>query len=242
MVALTPQFAAPEQLTGDAITTATDVYALGVLLFILLTGQHPTGGTLRAAADLVKAVVDTEPARASDAVDLFPTGNADTTVLATKRGTTPDKLRRVLRGDLDTIIAKALKKDPSERYASVAALGDDLRHYLKNQPITARPDTLTYRAAKFIWRNGTAVVLATLTIISISAGIVGTLIETQKARAQRDFALRQVEQTEALDEFHQSCSPTQHLPASRSPLINYWNEPSTSWNGSMGPTILIGWS
>lgn len=201
--ALTPEFAAPEQLTGEAITTATDVYALGVLLYMLLTGQHPAGITPRTAADLVKAVVDTEPGRASDAVDSFRAGSIATMELASKRSTTPDKLRRVLRGDLDTIIAKTLKKDPAERYASVSALADDLRRYLKKQPITARPDTITYRAAKFIWRNGTAVALATLTVIAISAGLVGTLIETRNARTQRDFALRQMQQAEALDEFHQ---------------------------------------
>jgi serine/threonine protein kinase/Tfp pilus assembly protein PilF len=201
--AMTPEFAAPEQLTGDPITTATDVYSLGVLLFILLTGQHPAGVTPRTAADLVKAVVDTESSRPSDAVDSFRAGVEATSALATKRGTTPDKLRRMLRGDLDTVLAKALKKDPTERYPSAAAFADDLGRYLKNLPITARPDKLTYRAAKFIWRHRAAVALATLTIIAVSAGIIGTLIETQRARTQRDFALRQMEQTEALDEFHQ---------------------------------------
>ena len=200
--ALTPEFAAPEQLTGEPITTATDVYSLGVLLYILLTGQHPAGTTPRTTADLVKAVVDTEPGRASDAVDSFRAGTQATTELASRRNTTPDKLRRVLRGDLDTILAKTLKKDPAERYPSVSALADDLRRYLKKQPITARPDTLTYRAAKFIWRNGTAVALATLTVIAVSAGLVGTLIETRNARMQRDLALRQMQQTETLDEFH----------------------------------------
>jgi serine/threonine protein kinase len=105
--ALTPEYAAPEQVTGGAVSTATDVYTLGVLLYVLLTGQHPAASSLRSHADLIKAIVDIEPPRPSDVV--------------------PDKVRRLLRGDLDTIVGKALKKKPEERYASVTALADDLR-------------------------------------------------------------------------------------------------------------------
>src|SRR5262245_32960600 len=109
--ALTPQFAAPEQITAGPISTATDVYALGVLLYLLLTGHHPAGAGPRSTADLVKAIVDTEPSRLSDMVIRNRT---DAAVLANaaSRASTPDKLRRLLRGDLDTIIAKTLKKDP----------------------------------------------------------------------------------------------------------------------------------
>jgi tetratricopeptide (TPR) repeat protein len=122
---------------------------------------------------------------------------------AAKRGTTPEKLHRQLRGDLDTVIAKALKKDPQERYISVVALGDDLRRYLRNEPISARPDTITYRAAKFIRRNRTAVALGCLVVIASLAGVTGILIQTRTARIQRDFALRQVERSAALSGFHE---------------------------------------
>jgi len=196
--ALTPQFAAPEQVTGGAVTTATDVYALGVLLYLLLTGQHPTGPGPHSPADLIKAIAESEPLRASDAIT-----SVDAKNVAEKRAGTPDRLRRQLRGDLDTMVGKALKKNPQERYASVTALADDLHRYLKHEPISARPDTIAYRAGKFVRRNRTAVTLASLALIAAVAGVAGTMIQARTARRQRDFALRQVDRAEALNEFNE---------------------------------------
>jgi eukaryotic-like serine/threonine-protein kinase len=195
--ALTPQFAAPEQVTGAAITTATDVYALGVLLYLLLTGLHPAGPAPHSAANLVKAIVEAEPLRPSDVI-----ASAGAKTVAEKRSTTPEKLRSQLRGDLDTVIGKALKKDPRERYSSVTTFGDDLRRYLKHEPISARPDTLVYRAAKFIRRNRMAVALATLAVIAATAGVTGTLIQARTARRQRDFAVRQLSRAEAINDLN----------------------------------------
>lgn len=221
---LTPEYASPEQLTAGDVTTATDVYALGVLLYVLLGGRHPVGAaTLRSPADLLKAIVDTEPPRLSDAVARTEQASETLTDNAARRSTTPQKLRRLLRGDLDTIVAKALKKNPQERYASVTALADDLRRYLDHQPISARPDTLAYRAAKFVRRNRTPVALAALALAALAAGLVGTvtqarkatrqaaLAETQRSRAdqeartageQRDFALRQLSRAEAINDLN----------------------------------------
>jgi serine/threonine protein kinase len=183
--ALTPQYAAPEQLTGQAVTIATDVYALGVLLYLLLSGRHPAGSGAHSPAELVKAVLDLEPPRASDTVT-----SDDSNLIAERRGTTEDKLRRELRGDLDTIVSKALKKKPQERYTSVAAFADDLQRYLKNEPISARPDTLAYRTAKFVRRNRTVVVL-TATAIALVIGSLSTglwIANRERKIAERRFA------------------------------------------------------
>ena len=195
---MTPAYAAPEQLTGDPVTTATDVYALGVLLFVLLTGQHPAGPGPHSPADLVKFTVETVPSRLSDVVS---SNEADLRYAAT-HSTTPEKLRHALRGDLDTIVAKALKKSPRERYTSVTALADDLRRYLQHEPIGARPDALGYRAAKFVRRNRLAVALATLAFVVSVAGLVGTITQARTARLQRDFALRQLSRAETMNDLN----------------------------------------
>ena len=200
--AMTPEYAAPEQVTGAPVTTATDVYALGVLLYVLLTGEHPAGTGLHSAAGLVKAIVDEEPRRVSQVVT--QTKNAEAgTANAARRSATPDKLRRLLRGDLDTIVGKALKKNPQERYSSVTALADDLRRYLRHEPISARPDTLAYRASKFARRNRAAVALTAFAMMAIIAGLAGTITQARTARRQRDFALRQLDRAEAINEFNQ---------------------------------------
>ncbi|MFZ0804695.1 MAG: serine/threonine-protein kinase, partial [Candidatus Sulfotelmatobacter sp.] len=135
--ALTPQYAAPEQMKNLPVTTATDVYALGVLLYVLLGGHHPAGPNVQSPAELIKAVLETEPRRLSDSV-----AAGDGKKVSEYRKTTSEKLQRQLRGDLDTIIGKAIKKDPSERYASVSAFADDLNRYLERRPIRARPDAM----------------------------------------------------------------------------------------------------
>ena len=194
--ALTPQYAAPEQLNGEAVTTAADVYSLGMLLYVLLTGRHPLGGNIKTPADLVKAILEEEPRRPSDIVTQGLDGLEEWH--AARRCSTPERLHRVLRGDLDTIVAKTLKKDPSERYVSVTALADDLRRYLRNEPISARPDTVGYRAVKFMRRNSTVVTLAAIIVAASGAGLVATLLQVRSTRAERDLAVRQLSRAERI--------------------------------------------
>ena len=199
--AMTPQFAAPEQLKGEAVTTATDVYALGVLLYLLLTGQHPAGSARQTPANLVRAIVDSEPPKPSDAV--MRSGGKMACVNAARRSVTKEKLSRLLRGDLDTIISKALKKEPSERYSSVTAMADDLRRYLRNEPIGARRDSLRYLATKFVRRNRLAVALATVALMAALGGVAGILMEVRSAHTQRDLALHHLARAERISDLNE---------------------------------------
>ncbi len=194
--ALTPQFAAPERVTGGTITTATDIYSLGTLLYLLLTGKHPLGAGQRSAADLIEMIVDKEPLRASEA-----SASLDANSVTAQRSSTPDRLRRQLRGDLDTILAKALKKNPVERYSSVSSFADDLQRYLRNEPISARPDTFTYRAVKFVRRNRATVALSTLAFLALMAGVAGTVLQARTASRQRDVALRERDRANRIADF-----------------------------------------
>ena len=164
-IGMTPQYAAPEQVRGQPVTTATDIYALGVLLYELLTGQRPYDVSQRSPAEIERIVCDTEPPRPSSTL-----GSDDAGDRARNRATTPERLQRRLRGDLDTIIAKAMKKEPAERYPTVAALAEDLRRSLQHETINARPDSPAYRAAKFARRHRAGVALASA--IAVGIGIV----------------------------------------------------------------------
>ena len=182
--ALTLEYAAPEQVTGAAVTTATDIYSLGLLLYLLLTGQHPAGSGQHSTAALIKTIVEAEPARASDAARA---GDPDQ---ARKRRTGPEKLARELRGDLDTIIGKALKKNPSERYDSVQALAADLRRSLRHEPISARPDTAAYHLRKYVRRHWIGVTLTTCITLMLAGFAVVQAVQLRRITRERDRADR----------------------------------------------------
>jgi len=179
--AFTPDYASPEQILGEPLTVASDVYSLGVVLYELLAGSRPYRLKRDSRGALEDAIVQAEPARPSDAA--------------------PPVLRTELRGDLDTITLKALKKNPAERYATVNALAEDITRYLEHRPVLARPDSGWYRLRKFVRRNRVAVTAATAaaaSLVMVTGFAVGQMVE---ARAQRDQAERMRQRALATSDF-----------------------------------------
>jgi serine/threonine protein kinase len=174
--ALTPDYASPEQIVGQAVTTASDIYSLGVLLFELLTGERPhkVSGS---RAELEEAILTLEPQKPSESVTAAPAAGA--------RGCTIRSLSRALRGDLDAITRKALKKAPVERYATADALSEDIERYLEGEPIAARRDGGWYVARKFVARHKASVVGASIAMAAIVATAAIALYEAHAAAGPR---------------------------------------------------------
>ena len=189
---LTFDAAAPEQIRGEPVSTVTDIYALGILLYQLLSGRHPTNEDSPTPAARARAIIEVEPERLSRAV---------TRDAAATRGAPVERLRTLFAGDLDNIVAKALDKDPARRYQTVAALADDLTRYGRHQPVSARPATWAYRAAKFVRRNRGAVIAGALVWSALIGAAVITALQARAARVQRDEARYQSERADAEVEF-----------------------------------------
>ncbi len=164
---LTPDYAAPEQIRGDAPTTATDVYGIGAVLYELLALRRPFGQLSARWNDLERVLREPPP----------PLSRSEGLDSAT---------RRALGGDLETIVQKALHKEPGRRYASAAELGDDLRRYLARRPVRARPDSIGYRLSKFVARNTAASITALALIVSVGLGAAGTVSQAREARLQAE--------------------------------------------------------
>lgn len=186
MLLMTPEYASPEQMRGEAITTATDVYSLGVVLYGLLTGRRPYRTTGRLPHEMARAVLEQEAERPSASVDRADAASAD--AVSVVRASTPEKLKRRLRGDMDNIVLKAIRKEPERRYVSVDQFSEDIRRHIAGLPVIARPDTFTYRSSKFVRRHSAAVVSAGLVVVALVGGIAATVREASIARAERTRA------------------------------------------------------
>jgi serine/threonine protein kinase len=186
--ALTPSYASPEQINGEPITTASDVYSLGVVLYELLTGHHPYQLAGDTPEKVARAVCEVEPKKPSSVVrqiispssghDLPAAGSALTTRDA-------EKLRKKLRGDLDNIVLMALRKEPQRRYGSVEQFAQDIRRHLENLPVIARKDTARYLASKFVARHKAGVAVTAGAAVIVLAALLVTLHEA--SIAQRRF-------------------------------------------------------
>ncbi|MEO5719102.1 MAG: protein kinase, partial [Chthoniobacterales bacterium] len=174
---MTPEYASPEQVKGERITTSSDVYSLGVVLYELLTGQKPYRLTSRNADEIARAITEQVPERPS-------------TVTSQATESLNRRENRALRGDLDRIVLMALRKEPERRYSSAAALADDIERHLTGLPVVAHQDTFTYRASKFVRRHIAGVFATALILLAIVAGMTGTLWQSRQARLQRAQAER----------------------------------------------------
>jgi eukaryotic-like serine/threonine-protein kinase len=188
----TPEYAAPEQVRGEAVTTGVDVYALGLLLFDLLTGRRPYGATASTPAAYEQAILTQEPQRPSQAAVQDDAENETRSAEhAAARSVDPAQLSAQLRGDLDAIVLKALRKEPEQRYASVAEFAADIQRHLQRQPVVARRGNLRYRMTRFLQRHALATVLATLATASLVTGLGLALWQADVARSERDLARRE---------------------------------------------------
>ena len=170
MRAMTPESASPEQLAGERLTVAADVYGLGVLLYRLLTGQSPYPGGLERDTDLVRAVCEAMPDRPS---------------------ARPSILDERIPADVDTIVMKALRKEPERRYASAGQFAEDIQRFLDRRPVMAAPDSLPYRARKFLVRHRVAVAATAAIVVAVAAGVAATWWQARVAAQERDRARRQ---------------------------------------------------
>jgi serine/threonine protein kinase/uncharacterized protein HemY len=189
---MTPEYASPEQVRGEKITTASDVYSLGVLLYELLTGERPYRLRTRTPQEISRAITEQEPERPS------------TAVMRGENSKSNPRNSKLLKGDLDNIVLMAMRKEPPRRYASVAQFSEDIRRHLEGLPVIARKDTATYRTTKFIRRNKIGAAAAALICLTLVAGIVATYSQAKIATAQRDRARRQASKAERVTTFLQN--------------------------------------
>ena len=188
---MTPEYASPEQFRGQPITTASDVYSLGLVLYELMAGHGAYRFNSRMPHDVARVVLETDPEKPSTAIRSTEEAGehkpekASLTpeLISGSRSNSPEKLRRRLAGDLDNIVLKAIRKEPGARYTSVDQLSEDIRRHLEGLPVLARKSTIAYRCRKYVFRHKVGVTAAALVFLSLLTGIALTLREARIARA-----------------------------------------------------------
>ncbi len=189
--AMTLEYASPEQIRGAPITTATDIYSLGVVLYRLLTAKSPYSEGTLAPHELARSICDIEPRRPSSAVP-GRRGMRDGVDVA-RASLGAEKRKKQLKGDLDNIVLKALNKEPERRYASAEQMSADIRRHLEGLPVAATPDSVTYRTRKFVRRHKVGVLATAFVLLAVAGGVAATVREARIAsanarRAERRFA------------------------------------------------------
>ncbi|MCK4710623.1 MAG: protein kinase [Gammaproteobacteria bacterium] len=193
---LTPQYSSPEQIRGEAVSTATDVYALGIVLYELITGKRPYGDKQSSSYEIQKQVLETDPLRPSYSITQSGKNSyiSPDTELSDGRFKwcgmiRPKQLKRQLSGDLDNIVMMALRKEPEQRYASVSQLSKDIEYYLQNRPVIARPLSWLYRTTRLVQRNLLSSSVSTLLLLSVTGFTAATLIQSKQVDAERKKAV-----------------------------------------------------
>ncbi len=234
---MTPSYASPEQIQGKSVTTATDIYSLGVILYEILSGHRPFETKESDLKDIYQAIIETDPPLPSSMIETgskefkkttkadikihsqedqksFLEENTEPLTVSNEVKTQVNKTSQTnalsvnlssssIRGDLDNIVLKALRKEPERRYSSATNFSEDIRHYLRGLPVTARPNTFSYRASKFIKRNKAVVFATSLIFFAIIGGLFATIWQARVAQTERDRAVLEAKKVEKINAYMQ---------------------------------------